>query len=486
MDFAQFLLVLQARKRIITYTLIIVVATTITVNLLLPKSYKASATMVLNNKGTDPVTGIALPGQLTPDYMATQVDIIKSPRVAAQVADDLKLAEKPEIQQAFKRASKGEGKIGDWLVAGLQKKIDVTPSHESSVLEVSVKDSSAQSAAMIANAYVLAYQQTSIRLKIEPLKMASDYFARQIKASHERFELAQQKLAKYQQEKGIVSIDHHFDVESLRLNELSAQLVTAQGQSMEASARRQHGQGNGETPEVIANPLIHQLTSSLAQAEARFAEVAQKFGNNHPQYQAAKIEVERARTALNANVNTISRSVANNAGSLAGRAAEIRVALEQQRQKVLDLNRARSELLVLEKEVESAQRAYESTGQRLTQTSLEAQSNQSEVALLSLATPPLAASEPKVLLNILISVFLGSMLGVGLALLMESLDRRVRSALDLQRGLSVPVLGMLAWDKPPRSAWSRFCVRAQAVGDARLQRIFPRRRDILFCAYSHL
>jgi uncharacterized protein involved in exopolysaccharide biosynthesis len=46
--------------------------------------------VLLNAKGVDPVTGVTLPGQLLPGYMATQVDIITSKNVALRVVDRLR------------------------------------------------------------------------------------------------------------------------------------------------------------------------------------------------------------------------------------------------------------------------------------------------------------------------------------------------------------------------------------------------------------
>lgn len=61
MNFAQFLLILQARKKIVLGTLIATVAITVLVSVLLPATYKGSSTVLLNTKGVDPVTGMTMP-----------------------------------------------------------------------------------------------------------------------------------------------------------------------------------------------------------------------------------------------------------------------------------------------------------------------------------------------------------------------------------------------------------------------------------------
>jgi len=116
---------------------------------------------------------------------------------------------------------------------------------------------------------------------------------------------------------------------------------------------------------------------------------------------------------------------------------------------VMSIKNQRDELAVLQREVENAQRAYDAVAQRLTQTSLESQTQQTNVVVLTPAVEPIEPSSPKLLLNSLLAVFLGTLLGVGCALLLETLSRRVRSAEDLAQALGLPVLGVL---EPTRAA----------------------------------
>lgn len=460
MNFTQFLLILRARYKIILLTLFVTVGATVAISLLLPKSYKATTSLVLNYKGVDPVTGLTLPAQLMPGYMATQVDIINSPRIALKVVDDLKLTEGQTVREQFIEATKGEGTIRDWLAGLLLKNLDVVPARESSVLNITFKGADPQFTATVANAFAAAYQQVSIQLKVEPSQKASGYFTEQIKLLRERLEQAQNKLSGYQREHGIVNADNRLDVESARLSELSSQLVAAQAVAMEATSRQRQAQGNaGSSPDVSANPLVQNMRATLAAAEAKFADTAQKLEKNHPQYQAAKSEVDKLRSNLDEQIRAASSGVAGNARILQQREAEIRAALAVQKNKVLELNGARDELKVLTNEMESAQRAYEGASQRYTQTSMEGQSNQSDIAILNPAVAPTIPAGPKVLLNTLVSIFLGTMLGLAFGILAESINRRVRSSEDLIGVLKVPVLGVIQWSSSQRRH-SQFFSRA--------------------------
>jgi succinoglycan biosynthesis transport protein ExoP len=454
MNFAQFLTILNARKRILLLTLAITVLATVVVSLLLPKSYQATSTIVMNFKGVDPLTGLVLPGQLTPGYMATQIDIIGSKNVALRVVDHLRLAESPAVQAQFQEATKGQGTVRDWLADLLLRKIEVVPSRESSVVGISFKGSDPAFVAAVANAFAEEYQRLSIQLKVEPMKKASGYFNDQIKLLRDNFEQAQSRLSKYQQDHGIVSVDNRLDVESNRLNDLSAQLVAAQTQAMEGRSRQSVAQGRGDSPDVNNNPLIQSLRANLSTAESKLAEAGQRLSSNHPQYLSARAEVEKLRASLNENLRMTQNSVGSNASVLNQRESEIRAALDAQRTRVLELNRTRDEMNVLSKDVESAQRAFEMASQRQSQTRIEGQSEQSDVALLNPAVAPLEPAGPRVMLNTALSLFLGTLLGIGLCMLAEMFDRRVRSESDLSDVADVPVLGTINWTPSRRRRFS--------------------------------
>jgi chain length determinant protein EpsF len=446
MTFAQFLLILQARKKIVLSTLLATVAITILVSLVLPSTYKGSASVLLNTKGVDPVTGMALPGQLTPSYVATQIDIISSKNVALRVVDRLKLAANPDVQKQFMEDTGGKGTVRDWLANLLLKKLDVVPSRESSVIEINFKGSDPAFVAGVANAFAEEYQRLSVQLKSDPMKKASSYINEQTKVLRDQLEAAQSRLSKYQQDNGIVSVDNRLDVEQNRLNDLSAQLVAAQAAQMEANSRQNVARGKAiESPDVAANPLVQNLRASLSQAESKLAEIDQRLGRNHPQYQSAKSEADQLRATLDGALKSTSNSVGNNAHILGQREAQLRAALAEQKTKLLQINRSRDELSVLQRDVESAQRAMDATTLRLSQTRIEGQSEQSDIALLNPAVPPVDPSSPRLLLNTALALFMGTMLGVGFGLLAEMLDRRVRSRRDLSELMQIPVLGEIHW-----------------------------------------
>ncbi|MBY0241096.1 MAG: chain length determinant protein EpsF [Burkholderiaceae bacterium] len=453
MNFSQFLLILRARRKIVLLTLLATVLVTVVVSALLPKTYKATSTVLLNYKGVDPVTGMAAPGQLMPGYVATQIDIITSKNVALRVVDQLKLEHNTDVIAQFRQATDGKGTVRDWLAELLLKKLDAVPSRESSVVEISFKGAEPQFVAAVANAFADEYQKLTVQLKVEPMKKAASYFSDQTKQQRDALEAAQSRLSKYQQEYGIVSLDGRLDVESNRLNDLSAQLVLAQAQQMEAASRQRMASGQaGEAPDVANSPLIQTLRASVSAADSKVAEIGQRLGHNHPQYLAARAEANQLRANLTTQIQSTANSVGNNAQVLAQREGALRASLAEQKARVLALNRTRDELNVLQKDMESAQRAFDATTQRLSQTRMEGQAEQSEVAILNPAVAPIEPATPRMLLNTVLACMLGGVLGMGFGLVVELMDRRVRSTSDLTHVADIAVLGHISWAPPkPRS-----------------------------------
>jgi uncharacterized protein involved in exopolysaccharide biosynthesis len=299
----------------------------------------------------------------------------------------------------------------------------------------------------------------SIQLKIEPSRKAAIFFNDQIKELRDKFELAQKKLSGGQLKSGLSDSENGVDVETRRLNEISNQLVTVQAQLMDASSRKKQMSvtASSEAPDVVSNQMIQNLKAELSRAEARFAQIGERFTSSHPMYEQSHAEVNRLRANLKKEIGVVSSSMGNNEHILQQRETDLRNALAAQKAKVLELNQRRDELKVLSNEMQSAQRAYETASQRFLQNNLEGQSNQSDIAVLTPAVAPTASASPKPIRNSVLSALLGIMLGSGMAFLMEMVDRRVRSTHDLVERLQAPVLGVMVSKTRHRS---RFMIPA--------------------------
>lgn len=442
MNFSQFIHILAARWKIVFMIFAVTVAAAVGITLMLPKTYTATAALVIDLK-SDPLVGQSYPGILIASYMATQVDVLKSDRVARRVIKTLGFMDNPKLKDKWVEATQGRGEYETWVIEAVRKATDIKPSRESSMIEVTYKTDDPKVAALAANTIVQSYIETNRELRVDPAKQSSTFFDQRSKQARDSVEQAQAKLSAYQRARGIVGGADRLDVEQARMNEYSAQLVALQGLTAESSSRQNQAGAGDQLQDVINNPLVSSLRSDLSRQEARLQELTARLGDNHPQVVEAKAIITELRTRVASETRRVVGGVGMNNRINQQRVAEVRSMYEAQRAKVLRMQDQRDEGAVLQREVENAQRAYDQLLTRFNQSNLESQDTLTNVSVLNLASPPVDPSSPKTLLNIGASVFLGLILGAGAALLLEFMNRKVRSVDDVIQSLGLPVLGIM-------------------------------------------
>ena len=444
MTFGQFLSILRARWWVVVLVLGLTVATTVVVSLLLPKQYTATASVVVDFK-PDPISAAVFGGMPSPAVMATQVDIIGSERVALRVARSLRLTENPQIRQQWQDETGGEGTVEQWLTTLFAKSLDIQPSRESSVIRVAYQAPDPRFAAGMANAFVQAYIDTALELRVNPARQYTGFFDTQVKELRDALEAAQTKLSTFQKANGIIATDERLDVENARLNELSSQLVALQALAAESRSRQAQAGGDraDRTQEVLNNPVVNQIKTQIAGVEADLKQLNSRFGDRHPQVIESKARLAELQSNLQTEIQRVAGGASVTATINNQREAQVRAALDAQRDKVLRMKAVRDEGQLLLRDVENAQRTFEAVQSRLAQTTLESQTTQSNVNVLTQASPPLEPSSPNIVLNTALAIFLGGLLAVGTALLLELMDRRVRGLDDILTSLELPVIGVL-------------------------------------------
>lgn len=444
MSFGQLILVLKARKWLIVAIVASCFGLAMAVSFILPSKYTATAAVVIDIKSPDPIAGMVLPGLMAPGYIATQLDLIQSERVMRGVIKQLRMTDSTQVQQQWRDETEGKGSIESWLGDQLSRYLEIKPSRESSVINISFTGQDPAFAAAMANAFAQNYINTTLELRTEPAKQYSSLFVEQAKSARDRLEAAQAKLSAFQNEKGLMATDERLDVETMRLNELSSQLVMLQALSAESRGRQATAMGNSDhIQEVLNNAVVATLKTDLSRNEARLKELSSRLGDAHPQVAEVKANIAEVRARIDNESRKVSGSLTVNNSVNQVRELQVKAQLDQQRQKLLKLKQQRDEANVLQRDVETAQRNYEAITARLSQSALESQSTQTNVSLVKVATPPYKPSSPKTLLNGILSLVVGFMLAIVTALLLEIRDRRLRTEEDVEEGLGLPMWGSL-------------------------------------------
>lgn len=404
--------------------------------------YTASASVLVDVKSPDPITGSMMQGLTSPAYMNTQVDLINSEAIARRTTSELRLDQLPEMQATYQKQTKGEVEFETWATDTLSRNLEVTPAKDSNLIRVSYKDSDPKWAAQVANAFVKAYIDTTLELRTEPAKEYKKFFDANAQQLRQQLEVAQGKLSAYQQKNGLTtSSANQVDVETNRLNELSKQLVALQAEASESKSRKAQANTRADQlKESLTSPLLYDLRAELQRSRAKLRQLRATMGERHPQVIELVANISEMEARINEETHRVSGSVLTTDSVNQERLADLKTELEAQRQRVLKLKALNDESQVMQRDVENLQKAYEEVLTRANRMNLESRTGQTNVSVVGVATPPSRPSSPNLVRNLITGLVLGTFAGLIWALVRESRDQRLRMDDEIFLRLNQPLL----------------------------------------------
>jgi polysaccharide biosynthesis transport protein len=443
MTLSQYLVVLRARWKEFLAAVAIALLAAALLSLLMPRKYGATASVLVDIKTVEPLTGAMLAPAQGTGFMATQMDLLRSERVLARAAKAAGLLDSPdfEFREDWMASTKGRGSLEAFMLDELSERLDVRPTRESGVITLAYTAASPAAAALVVNAVMQSYIDTTLELRLEPARNYNALFDTRAREARAELESAQNKVAEFQQRKGLIVSDERMDLESTRLSELSSQLVALQGTAAESGSRQRQAALNADRmPEVLNSPVVSGLQQELSRQQARLSELTARLGDQHPQMLELKANVAQLQAQIERESRKVSGSVGVNNAVNTSRIAQLRTSIEEQRAKVLALRSARDEASLLLRDVQNAQRTYDAVLSRVSQSTLETQNRHTDVSVLKRATPPAMPTSPRVGLNLSIGLVLGALVGMLWVMLHELHDRRLRTADDIESLLNMNLL----------------------------------------------
>ena len=407
MTLQQFLRALRSRFRVFVVVLATVVLATLAASLLMPKTYRSTVSLLVDAKDQqsmgDALRVLGLPQEHL-SYLQTQADILASPKVLHRAVEQLNLTQQPTALATLGLTELRSARLEDQVVDLLQHDLKVETS-QSNVIRATVSSADPVLATAIANSIATAYVNTMLDLRVAPTRQAAAWFDEQLKGLRANLEEAQRRLRAEQQ-----------------------------------SAAQRLAQHPDRLPQARDDVYVQQLRADLARGEAHLRELSTQYGPNHPVYQRQVSENQQLRASIEDELRKVAAGVVDGDGYGNAR----RTAPRQP-----DPEQGRLEP-VLQQDVESAQRAYDTAQQHYYASQVESRASETNVAVLSPAAVPLRAYRPNLELNLALALGTGLVLGFALVALLERQDGRVRSAEDLMVSMQLPLLAVLSND--PRHA----------------------------------
>ncbi|MDQ6684977.1 MAG: Wzz/FepE/Etk N-terminal domain-containing protein, partial [Pseudomonadota bacterium] len=244
-----YLRIVWARKWLVLILFLFVAGTGIAVTEFLPRQYTAETSLIVEMR-IDPALGALAPALAAPSYMATQIEVLRSERVASRAVKILGVERSPSAVAQWREATKAKIPLERYFANVLERGLSVEPTRGSNLINLSFSSSDPIFAQAAANAFAQAYMDVSVDLRVAPARQSASFLEEQTKTLRANLEKAQATLSKFQQSKGIVVTDERLDQESARYTSLMAQLALAQADRVDTSAR-QRNSGGEASPDVL-------------------------------------------------------------------------------------------------------------------------------------------------------------------------------------------------------------------------------------------
>lgn len=315
MDFKRFFSILRSSLPLAILTVAVTVATAAFITSKQPRLYKATTKLIVSFQDENPFENSNIPAQLSGSYMATQLDIIKSDRVALSVIDRMDMQNDPALTASILPAgADANGEIRNWLATQLNRNLEVSLGRDNSrVVSIGYTSTNRELAAAVANAFADAYMDVSLNLSREPVRRNADWFNAQLKILRQRLEDAEARLTNFQQEQGIVALDERLDTETARLNDLSKSLIEAQEslydvQSRKLGTNHPEYQRATERERSMSRSVDKQKTRLLELKEQRdtLGALAREVENEQANYESTLQAYYQARMESQFNQTNIS------------------------------------------------------------------------------------------------------------------------------------------------------------------------------------
>lgn len=450
-------------------------------------TYKAEALVALNTRPGQIISTATVSVAAPPPNAATlqtEMDVLRSRELAAQVVDELGLRDDPEFNPTLREvgAVKRQLKAGlTWVgdarrqalamlgmpgdskdaaggdpaeirtVEEVMELLTVKTDAESLAMHVGFSAENARKAANIANAFVDIYVRDQARAKFQEVERATGWIVQQI--AHLRGELAQEadSLADFREKNQMAPNNDPSLLAAQELVALTAQISMVEKERVDAESalsetRRllaRGGESGGAMDLIGVSPVLQVLRAKEADVRAQIADLSTRYRESHPRLSTLREQLGALQKEMDAEVGQGVQSLAARVAQARSREAALRSRMRDVTQTASATNRTFSEVRLREKDIEAKNTLLSTFLARYNEIANRMEIERPDARIVSLAVPPVDPSHPKPLLFLGVA-FTGSLgLGMSLVMLLDRFRAGFLNTRQVRQELGLPTIGIV-------------------------------------------
>ena len=444
----------------------------------LPKIYEAGTLLEfdpdvikpLGNKA-DPLIGWSAVWD-TREYYETQYAIMKSDRVLTNVVRDLSLQSDADFL-GYKPATPAPL---DSTIDALRGRVLIEPVKGSRLVLIKVQDRSPAQARRLSEAVSRAYIQQNLDKMVSATGETVVWLSGQLDHFKQELEQNENSLHEFKKQNQLPStnLDDLSKLIRLEMQEYDSALTRTRMRRGELAARyAELGKITTENPELVPasellnNSFLGGLRAQYQLAVRERAElIAEGKGENHPAIKKADEKITLAKSHLVAEIKNIQGAVARDLNVIERQEGSESALFEASRKKAVELHLKEHEFHRLDRMRAQKEKLYAVLLEQLKEADLRRMMNTNNIRMIDVATEPKEPIAPRVSMNVLVSLIVALVLGIGLAVLREQLDNTLKTPEDIEQKLHVTFLGLLpevVEDDPLRAGAPRKGAKARRI-----------------------
>ena len=424
-----------------------------------PLEFQASTTIQIERRALTSLTGDTNPwleSYWNMEFYPTQYRLLQSRGLAERVVTNLDLVNDPEFNTAV-AGQEGSPVADDAATVGmlagkLLGGLSVNPVRNTQLVDISYRSSSPELAAEVANGVAEAFIEWGIYTRSETAANASTFLSSQIEDVAQSLEQTERDLQSYSRTTDLVAVDPESNDTLQRLEGLNRNYSAATSERITKEAFYQGLMTTDKqsVADSISGGLVSQQLEEIARLEAEYNANLEVYKPDWPEMMSLSAQIDQRRRSLGQTVDKTveqARSAARTDYLTALRKEEsLKKELDALRQEAIELHSVTAEFNSLELEATSKRVLLGDLKRRQSETELAARmrtTRESNVRVVDKALVPGAPFRPSLRNDLTFGLGLGLALGLGLVLLIEYLDRSLKTSEQVEKLLGVPTLAVI-------------------------------------------
>ena len=446
--------------RLITALFVGVVLITALVVFSIAHQYTAETTLMIEHSTPQvlnmrQVLGPVVTATYDDDYYKSQYAILQNETLAAQVIQELALANNPYFSDRGNDSRLfGTSKKANYstllgikltVIERYLKRLAITPVRGTNLVKVSFTSPDPELSARIVNAHAQAYIRQGLDLHRAVNEEAQHFLEGKLGELRERVEKSEAALNAFGRANEIISLTDKQNIVIDRLDELNKDLTAAEADriSLEAQEQLIQNRAYDSLPAVIDNDMIQKFKEQLIRLEGEYARLAGEYRPGFRALDQVGAQVAETRRSIQSEIKKVVGGLESKYISAVSRENKLRTAMEEQKTLALRQKDASVTYNILAREANTNRQLYEAVLQRMKETGVAAQVGTSNIFVIVKGAPPIRPSSPLRALDVLISALLALVGGIGLAFLLESLNNTFKNPNEVERYLGLSTLAVI-------------------------------------------